>query len=143
MKNKGFTLIELLAVIVILAIIALIATPIVLGIIEDARQSSREQSAEYIVNNVELAYSTAYMKSYAAVDGCEAKDAGAVPKTCHVLNEFKMDKADVNKTQKKITAEGITCTVNDASGSLTATCAFNDDLNTPIVSTSVSMELAK
>ena len=29
MNNKGFTLIELLAVIVILAIIALIATPIV------------------------------------------------------------------------------------------------------------------
>jgi len=37
MKNKGFTLIELLAVIVILAIIALIATPIVLGIIEDVK----------------------------------------------------------------------------------------------------------
>ena len=33
MKEKGFTLIELLAVIVILAIIALIATPIILGII--------------------------------------------------------------------------------------------------------------
>ena len=32
--KKGFTLIELLAVIVILAIIALIATPIVLEIIE-------------------------------------------------------------------------------------------------------------
>ena len=41
MKNKskkGFTLIELLAVIVILAIIALIATPIILGIVEDARK---------------------------------------------------------------------------------------------------------
>ena len=35
--KKGFTLIELLAVIVILAIIALIATPIILGIIDDAR----------------------------------------------------------------------------------------------------------
>ena len=32
-KNNGFTLIELLAVIVILAIIALIATPIILGIV--------------------------------------------------------------------------------------------------------------
>ena len=30
-SNKGFTLIELLAVIVILAIIALIATPTILG----------------------------------------------------------------------------------------------------------------
>ena len=34
-KKGGFTLIELLAVIVILAIIALIATPIVLNIIND------------------------------------------------------------------------------------------------------------
>ena len=45
MKN-GFTLIELLAVIVILAIIALIATPIILGIINDARKESQERSIE-------------------------------------------------------------------------------------------------
>ncbi|MDD3452803.1 MAG: prepilin-type N-terminal cleavage/methylation domain-containing protein, partial [Bacilli bacterium] len=32
MKKTGFTLIELLAVIVILAIIALIATPMILGV---------------------------------------------------------------------------------------------------------------
>ena len=46
MKNKGFTLIELLAVIVILAIIALIATPIILGIINDSKKQSGERSAE-------------------------------------------------------------------------------------------------
>ena len=46
MKNKGFTLIELLAVIVILAIIALIATPIILGIINNARKESQERSIE-------------------------------------------------------------------------------------------------
>ena len=50
MKTKGFTLIELLAVIVILAIIALIATPIILGIITDARKQANMRSAElYIV----------------------------------------------------------------------------------------------
>ena len=50
MKTKGFTLIELLAVIVILAIIALIATPIILGIITDARKEANLRSAElYIV----------------------------------------------------------------------------------------------
>ena len=32
-NNKGFTLIELLAVIVILAVIALIATPLIMGTI--------------------------------------------------------------------------------------------------------------
>ena len=46
MKEKGFTLIELLAVIVILAIMALIATPIVLGIIDDTKKSAELRSAE-------------------------------------------------------------------------------------------------
>ena len=46
MKNKkGFTLIELLAVIIILAVIALIATPIVLNVIESARKSANKDSA--------------------------------------------------------------------------------------------------
>ncbi len=50
--KKGFTLIELLAVIVILAIIALIATPIILGIINDAREESNERSVELYVSAV-------------------------------------------------------------------------------------------
>jgi prepilin-type N-terminal cleavage/methylation domain-containing protein len=45
MKKKGFTLIELLAVIVILAIIALIATPIILNMINNARKSAAVDSA--------------------------------------------------------------------------------------------------
>jgi len=44
-KKKGFTLIELLAVIVILAIIALIATPIILSMINNARKSAAKSSA--------------------------------------------------------------------------------------------------
>ena len=51
--KKGFTLIELLAVIVILAIIALIATPIILGVIEKARKGSAESSALGYVDAVE------------------------------------------------------------------------------------------
>ena len=53
MKNKGFTLIELLAVIVILAIIALIATPMILGVIEKARKGASEQSALGYIDAVE------------------------------------------------------------------------------------------
>ncbi|MDD2391823.1 MAG: prepilin-type N-terminal cleavage/methylation domain-containing protein [Bacilli bacterium] len=47
--KKGFTLIELLAVIVILAIIALIASPIVVGLIEDADRQAAERSTEAVV----------------------------------------------------------------------------------------------
>ena len=50
---KGFTLIELLAVIVILAIIALIATPIVLSIINDTKESAVIRSAQFYVEAVQ------------------------------------------------------------------------------------------
>ena len=40
MKKKGFTLVELLAVIVILAIIALITTPLILNVIENAKKGN-------------------------------------------------------------------------------------------------------
>ena len=53
MKRKGFTLIELLAVIVILAIIALIATPMIMGVIEKARKGAAEDSARYYIEGVE------------------------------------------------------------------------------------------
>ena len=52
--KKGFTLIELLAVIVILAIIALIATPIVLDIITDSKASAKERSIENIERAAKL-----------------------------------------------------------------------------------------
>ncbi len=45
MKQKGFTLIELLAVIVILAVIALIATPLIMGVITDAKKNAFRDSA--------------------------------------------------------------------------------------------------
>ena len=53
MKKKGFTLMELLAVIVVLAIIALIVTPIVLNLINNARVGAAEQSATGYVKAVE------------------------------------------------------------------------------------------
>ena len=52
-NKKGFTLIELLAVIVILAIIALIATPIILNMINDARKSAAKDSAYGYIDAVE------------------------------------------------------------------------------------------
>ena len=53
MKQKGFTLVELLAVIVILAVIALIATPQVLSMIESSRKGAAESSVLSYVDAVE------------------------------------------------------------------------------------------
>jgi len=55
--KKGFTLIELLAVIVILAIIALIATPIILNIVNDTRVESDKRSIDNIIHTAVLYYS--------------------------------------------------------------------------------------
>ena len=61
--KKGFTLIELLAVIVILAIIALIASPIIIGLIDDARKESFKSSAYGIVKAGEILYSKDMMNN--------------------------------------------------------------------------------
>ena len=56
MKNKkGFTLIELLAVIVVLAIIALIATPIVMNTIKNTKKGAAERTADNYIKQVETA----------------------------------------------------------------------------------------
>ena len=55
-NSKGFTLIELLAVIVILAIIALITTPIILNVIEDARVNAAEDKAWGTIDAVRLSF---------------------------------------------------------------------------------------
>lgn len=60
-NKKGFTLIELLAVIVILAIIALIATPIVLNIIGKARQSAAADTVYGAMDALELVSVTSQM----------------------------------------------------------------------------------
>lgn len=54
--KKGFTLIELLAVIIILAVIALIATPVVLNVIETAKNKALVNSAYGIVDAAKLEY---------------------------------------------------------------------------------------
>lgn len=59
MNKKGFTLIELLAVIVILAIIALIVTPVISNIITSAKQAANARSVEGYAKDIQYAIITA------------------------------------------------------------------------------------
>ena len=57
-KKKGFTLIELVAVLVIMAIITLIVTPLVMSIIRKARISADKRSIDAYGRSIELAISS-------------------------------------------------------------------------------------
>ncbi len=111
--KRGFTLIELLAVIVILAIIALIATPIILGIINDARDESYERTAELVASELELAY-TSYMFANDAVEPTTHCASYVADTTKH----FAMDGV------KSATCEGEVATITlDNGNKYTATYA--------------------
>ena len=56
MRKKGFTLIELLAVIIILAVIALITTPIVLRLIEDAKIQAFKDTGYGLIESAKYYY---------------------------------------------------------------------------------------
>ena len=64
-NSKGFTLIELLAVIVILAIIALITTPVILNVIEDARKNAAVDKAWGTIDAVRVSFAQAQVDSSA------------------------------------------------------------------------------
>ena len=69
MKRRGFTLIELLAVIVVLAIIALIATPVVMNTIKSAQKGAAERSAERYLEAVETAIVKNKLNNETIADG--------------------------------------------------------------------------
>ena len=72
MKNKrGFTLIELLAVIIILAIVALIATPMILDVINDSRKSAAKSQTALVLDAAKLYYTEEYFKNDTNFEGYE------------------------------------------------------------------------
>ncbi len=103
MKNKkGFTLIELLAVIVILAIIALIAVPIVINIINDAKEESMQRSIDLYVDHVQKAI-TKYQMTHPDFN----------PKECTIENkELTCDGTEIQVEMKGQTPESGTITFN-------------------------------
>ena len=68
-KKHGFTLIELLAVIVVLAIIALIATPIVMNTIKRSKKGAAERSADSYVKQVEVLAATERLNNNNILEG--------------------------------------------------------------------------
>ena len=89
MKKNGFTLIELLAVIVILAIIALIATPLVLKYIEKSRKESKVDSAYSFVRNLETEIANFSIKNNGKKYNGQPSDKGY-----YELSSFKDSEID-------------------------------------------------
>ena len=69
MKKNGFTLIELLAVIIILAVVAVIATPIVMDVVSDAKESALESKLKMYADSVKLSATESYISKGGNVDG--------------------------------------------------------------------------
>ena len=78
MKTKGFTLIELLAVIVILAIIALIATPIIIGIVKDAKNQAEIRNVEIYLSAAKQAVARKNMFEEINNSTCEVQENGSL-----------------------------------------------------------------
>ena len=97
-NSKGFTLIELLAVIVILAVIALIATPLIMGVIDDARKGSAKNGAYGYVKALENTVATEMIKDTTISPDSPQKEVGKVSFT-PLMNdgsEGTKKKADIN-----------------------------------------------
>ena len=124
MKNKGFTLIELLAVIVILAIIALIATPIILGIINDARNSAKKRSAELVYTGVEYAY-TSYLYKNSTTEVTDTITLEELKGEINIENVNKEENVNVVGNALQIeTNDAVKCEVTQdtTAGTLTVKC---------------------
>ena len=107
MKRKGFTLIELLAVIVVLAIIALIATPIVMNTIKKSKKGAAERSADNYIKQVETAVAEERLNKNEVLEGeyqitsdgnlCRDKSA-----SCSDDNKIKIEMSGTKPTSGKI-----------------------------------------
>ena len=117
--TKGFTLIELLAVIVILAVIALIATPIILNLIERARQGAAESSAYAYIEAAEKAAVVKMMNEpNIKINGdCTASEEdGKAKLACDGAVELELDvKGDI-ATGGTVTFDTTTGSITDAEG---------------------------
>ena len=125
-KNvKGFTLIELLAVIVILAVIALIATPIIMGVINDAKEGAHKDAALGFGHAVETAIATKMITcpglSVTGIDADNVTISGCGTDTSLSINYKGTKPSTVAVTYNAAAATGV------QAGTVSGTVAFSGD----------------
>ncbi len=141
--KKGFTLIELLAVIIILAIITLIATPIVLNVINDARKSAGMSEAQMVYSGIKSYCATSAMK--AQLDGTEdiCADGITIDEVSKMIDLGNSKVTKITYTDGKITelmvesnhniytmiTDGRFAIEGDVEGTITPTVAINYDIS--------------
>ena len=121
MKNKkGFTLIELLAVIVVLAIIALIATPIVMNTIKNAKKGAAERTADNYIKQVETTIAEKKLENNPLADGPYTIDSngnltgnGLTESVTIDMSGTKPNGGTVTIANGLVSKEGTTMTVGD------------------------------
>ena len=121
LKNKyGFTLIELLAVIVVLAIIALIATPIVMNTIKNAKKGAAERTADNYIKQVETTIAEKKLENNPLADGPYTIDSngnltgnGLTESVTIDMSGTKPNGGTVTISNGLVSKEGTTMTVGD------------------------------
>ena len=103
-KKKGFTLIELIAVLVIMAIIALIVTPLVMTLIRKAKDSAAKRSVDAYGRSIDIAIA-AYI-----LDNAEFPDS--------------LDQLTIEYSGKEVTC-GI-MTLNEDAGAYLSECSVGN-----------------
>ena len=101
--KKGFTLIELLAVIIILAIIALIATPIILNAIDDAKKSAGLSEANMIYSGIDNYCAVSAMRN--ELDGSNdiCSDGVTTEEVSSMINLGNAEVTKISYSNSKIT----------------------------------------
>lgn len=127
MNKKGFTLIELLAIIVILAIISVITVPIILGIIDEAREKANLNSVIGYGKSVEFSFSKYGVSPGPQLDSCTATDG-----TCITIGSG----VDAKHLAVNFSGAQVVCSSAsvDASSRLTLTGCEVDGNSTPTYS---------
>ena len=124
--RRGFTLIELLAVIVILAIISLIAVPIVVNIINDSKKESLQRSIDLYIDTVQKRITQENMKVKYDPEKCDILENGNIK--CYVGEE--VIKTSTKEEELKIEMNGKKPESGTITFKTTSTEANNNNIDT-------------